>query len=199
MGQSKPSEKYSSSTVEDRELMGQAFQDEVIWHSTVEKMRRRNPVSCADLLRFGATVTGWSDDPKKDLREAIRLFDKADVPVEAAWCRFDLASHLRKNSSRRERLLDEAYRAFQKAKDRDGMSSVLEARGSKEELPEETDPTDTPALIMAGGAIFAMVSLAAMIIWEGTTFDAWFAVGATGCVTGLGILIFGIYSMWKLK
>ena len=198
MVQSKPSAKYLSSTVEDRELMDQAFQDETIWRSAVEKMRRRNSASCADLLRFGATVTGWSDNPEKDLREAIRLFDKADVPVEAAWCRLDLASHLRKNSSGRERLLDEAYRAFEKARDRDGMSSVLEARGSKEELPEESDPTDGPALTMAGGAILAMVSLAAMISWEEGPFDAWIAVGATGCITGLGILIFGIYSMWKL-
>ena len=199
MVQSKPSEKYVSSTVEDRELIEQALQDEVVWRSTVEKMRQRNPASCADLLRIGATVTGWSEDPEKDLREAIRLFDKANVPEEAAWCRLDLASHLRKNSSGRERLLDEAYRAFEKTKNRDGMSSVLEARGIKEELSEEKDPTDTPALIMAGGAIFAMVSLAAMITWEGTKFDAWFAAGATGCVTGLGIFLFGIYSMWRLK
>jgi len=119
--------------------------------------------------------------------------------VEAAWCRLDLASHLRKNSSGRERLLDEAYRAFEKAKDKDGISSVHEARGIKEELSEERDPTDKPALIMAGGAIFAMVSLAAMIIWEGTAFDAWFAAGATGCVSGLGVLFFGFYHFWKLK
>ena len=184
---------------EDRELIEQALQDEAIWRSTVEKMRRRNPASCADLLRIGATVTGWSDDPEKDLREAIRLFDKAGVPVEAAWCRVDLASHLRKSSSGRERLLDEAYRAFESAKDRDGMSYVLEARGSKEELPEATDPTDGPALTMAGGAILAMISLAAMISWEEGPFDAWIAAGFTGCITGLGILLFGIYSMWKLK
>ena len=199
MVQSKPSEKYVSSTVEDRELIEQALQDEVIWRSTVEKMRQRNPASCADLLRIGAIVTGWSDDPEKDLREAIRLFDKADVPVEAAWCRLDLASYLRKNSSGRERLLDEAYRTFEKAKDKDGISSVLEARGIKEELSKERDPTDTPALIMAGGAIFAMLSLAAMITWEGTSFDVWFVIEATGCVTGLGIFLFGIYSMWRLK
>ena len=183
---------------EDRELVDRAFQDEAIWRDTVEKMRKINPTSCGDLLRYGATVTGWSDDPEKDLREAIRLFDKADVPVEAAWCRLDLALHLRKHSSGRERLLDDAYRAFEKAKDRDGMSSVLEARGNKEELPEETDPTDRPALTMAGGAILAMISLAAIISWEEGPFDAWIAAGATGCITGLGILIFGIYSMSKL-
>jgi hypothetical protein len=175
MVQSKPSERYLSSTIEDRELIEQAFQDEAIWRSTVEKMRQRNPASCADLLRIGATVTGWSEDPEKDLREAIRLFDKADVPVEAAWCRLDLALHLRAYSSGKERLLDEAYRVFEKAKDRDGMSSVLEARGSKEELIEDSDPTNGPALTMTGGAIFAMLSLAAMITWEGTLFDVWFA------------------------
>ncbi len=178
-------------------LMEKAYQDEAAWNSAVKETRRRDLVACGDLLRYGAVVKTWSKNPEKDLREAIRLFDKADVPVEAAWCRLDLASRLRKNSSGRERLLDEAYRAFEKAKDRDGMSSVLEARGSKEELPEETDPTDGPALTMAGGAIFAMLSLAAMITWEGTSFDAWFAAGATGCISGLGILIFGIYLMWK--
>ena len=182
---------------EDSDLIEKAYQDEAAWNSAVRETRKKDPVSCGDLLRYGAVVKTWSKDPEKDLREAIRLFDKADVPVEAAWCRLDLASHLRKNSSGRERLLDEAYRVFEKAKDRDGMSSVLEARGSKEELPEETDPTDGPALTMAGGAIFAMLSLAAMITWEGTSFDAWFAVGATGCISGLGILIFGIYLMWK--
>ena len=182
---------------EDSDLIEKAYQDEAAWNSAVRETRKKDPVSCGDLLRYGAVVKTWSKDPEKDLREAIRLFDKADVPVEAAWCRLDLASHLRKNSSGRERLLDEAYRVFEKAKDRDGISSVLEARGSKEELPEETDPTDGPALTMAGGAIFAMLSLAAMITWEGTSFDAWFAVGATGCISGLGILIFGIYLMWK--
>ena len=180
------------------ELMEEAYRDEAAWNSAVRETRKKDLVACGDLLRYGAVVKTWSKDPEKDLREAIRLFDKADVPVEAAWCRLDLASHLRKNSSGRERLLDEAYRAFEKAKDRDGMSSVFEARGSKEELPEETDPTDGPALTMAGGAILAMISLAAIISWEEGPFDAWIAVGATGCITGLGILIFGIYSMWKL-
>ena len=177
--------------------MEEAYRDEAAWDAAVREARKRDPVACGDLLRYGAVVKTWSKDPAKDLREAIKIFDKESVPVEAAWCRLDLASHLRKNSSGGERLLDEAYRVFEKAKDRDGMSSVLEARGSKEELPEETDPTDGPALTMAGGAIFAMLSLAAMITWEGTSFDAWFAAGATGCISGLGILIFGIYIMWK--
>ncbi len=181
----------------DRELMDRAFQDETVWRSAIETMRRKDPASCGDLLRYGATVKGWSDNPAKDLREAIRLFDKAGVSVEAAWCRVDLTSHIRKNSSEWELSLDKAYRAFEKAKDRDGMSSVFEAREKGEKLPEETDSTDGPALIMAAGTILALLSLAAMIIWENGPFDAWFAAGATGCLTGLGILIFGIYSMWK--
>ena len=182
----------------DSELMEEAYRDEAAWNSAVRETRKKDPVSCGDLLRYGAVVKTWSEDPERDLREAIRIFDKERVPVEAAWCRVDLTSHLRKNSSEIEWLLDEAYQAFEKAKDRDGMSSVLEARGSKEELPEETDPTDSPALTMAGGAILAMVSLAAIMSWEEGPFDVWIAAGATGCVSGLGILIFGIYLMWKV-
>ena len=178
--------------------MEEAYRNEAAWDAAVREARKRDPVTCGDLLRYGAVVKTWSKDPAKDLREAIKIFDKESVPVEAAWCRLDLASHLRKNSSGRERLLDKAYRTFEKAKDRAGMSSVLEARGSKEELPEDKDPTDGPALTMAGGTILALISLAAIISWEEGPFDAWIAAGTTGCITGLGILIFGIYSMWKL-
>ena len=180
------------------ELMEEAYRDEAAWNSAVRETRKRDPVACGDLLRYGAVVKTWSKDPEKDLREAIRLFDKADVPVEAAWCRLDLASHLRKNSSGRERLLDEAYRAFEKAKDRDGMSSVLEARGSKEELPEETDPTDGPALAMGAGAIIGMVSFIGLMSWEGGILNTISIVSITGCLTGLGILVTGIYLMWKV-
>ena len=183
---------------EDSELMEEAYQDEVAWNSAVKETRKRDPVACGDLLRYGAVVKTWSKDPEKDLREAIRLFDKADVPVEAAWCRLDLASHLRKNSSGRERLLDEAYRAFEKAKDRDGMSSVLEARGSKEELPEESDPTNGPALAMGAGAIIGMVSFIGLMSWEGGILNTIFLASITGCLTGLGVLVAGIYLMWKV-
>ena len=183
---------------EDSELMEEAYRDEAAWNSAVRETRKRDPVACGDLLRYGAVVKTWSKDPEKDLREAIRLFDKADVPVEAAWCRLDLASHLRKNSSGRERLLDEAYRAFEKAKDRDGMSSVLEARGSKEELPEETDPTNGPALAMGAGAIIGMVSFIGLMSWEGGILNTISIVSITGCLTGLGILVAGIYLMWKV-
>ena len=180
------------------ELMEEAYRDEAAWNSAVRETRKRDPVSCGDLLRYGAVVKTWSKDPERDLREAIRIFDKESVPVEAAWCRLDLASHLRKNSSGRERLLDEAYRAFEKAKDRDGMSSVLEARGSKEELPEESDPTNGPALAMGAGAIIGMVSFIGLMSWEGGILNTLSIVSFTGCLTGLGVLVTGIYLMWKV-
>ena len=183
---------------EDSELMEEAYRDEAAWNSAVRETRKRNPVYCGDLLRYGAVVKTWSKDPAKDLREAIKIFDKESVPVEAAWCRLDLASHLRKNSSGRERLLDEAYRAFEKAKDRDGMSSVLEARGSKEELPEESDPTNVPALAMGAGVIIGMVSFIGLMSWEGGILNTLSIVSITGCLTGLGILVTGIYLMWKV-
>ena len=179
------------------ELMEEAYRDEAAWNSAVRETRKKDPVSCGDLLRYGAVVKTWSEDPERDLREAIRIFDKESVPVEAAWCRLDLASHLRKNSSGRERLLDEAYRAFEKAKDRDGMSSVLEARGSKEELPEESDPTNGPALAMGAGTIIGMVSFIGLMSWEGGILSTLFLASATGCLTGLGVLVAGIYLMWK--
>ena len=183
---------------EDSELMEEAYRDEAAWDAAVREARKRDPVTCGDLLRYGAVVKTWSKDPAKDLREAIKIFDKESVPVEAAWCRLDLASHLRKNSSGRERLLDEAYRAFEKAKDRDGMSSVLEARGSKEELPEESDPTNGPALAMGAGTIIGMVSFIGLMSWEGGILNTLFLASATGCLTGLGVLVAGIYLMWKV-
>ena len=182
---------------EDSELMEEAYRDEAAWDAAVREARKRDPVACGDLLRYGAVVKTWSKDPAKDLREAIKIFDKESVPVEAAWCRLDLASHLRKKSSGRERLLDEAYRAFEKAKDRDGMSSVLEARGSKEELPEETDPTNGPALAMGAGAIIGMVSFIGLMSWEGGILNTLFLASFTGCLAGLGVLVAGIYLMWK--
>ena len=183
---------------EDSELMEEAYRDEAAWDAAVREARKRDPVACGDLLRYGAVVKTWSKDPVKDLREAIKIFDKESVPVEAAWCRLDLASHLRKNSSGRERLLDEAYRAFEKAKDRDGMSSVLEARGSKEELPEESDPTNGPALAMGAGVIIGMVSFIGLMSWEGGILNTLSIVSFTGCLTGLGVLVTGIYLMWKV-
>ena len=183
---------------EDSELMEEAYRDEAAWDAAVREARKRDPVACGDLLRYGAVVKTWSKDPAKDLREAIKIFDKESVPVEAAWCRLDLASHLRKKSSGRERLLDEAYRAFEKAKDRDGMSSVLEARGSKEELPEESDPTNGPALAMGAGTIIGMVSFIGLMSWEGGILNTLFLASATGCLTGLGVLVAGIYLMWKV-
>ena len=183
---------------EDSELMEEAYRDEAAWDAAVREDRKRDPVACGDLLRYGAVVKTWSKDPAKDLQEAIKIFDKESVPVEAAWCRLDLASHLRKKSSGRKQLLDEAYRAFEKAKDRDGMSSVLEARGSKEELPEESDPTNVPALAMGAGVIIGMVSFIGLMSWEGGILNTLSIVSFTGCLTGLGVLVTGIYLMWKV-
>ena len=121
--------------------MEEAYRDEAAWDAAVREARKRDPVACGDLLRYGAVVKTWSEDPEKDLREAIRLFDRADIPVEAAWCRLDLASHLRKNSSGRERLLDEAYRAFEKAKDRDASITVPKGQTKSFELKVTSSPT----------------------------------------------------------
>ncbi len=57
--------------------MEKAYQDEAAWNSAVKETRKRDPVACGDLLRYGSVVKTWSKDPEKDLREAIRLFDKA--------------------------------------------------------------------------------------------------------------------------
>ena len=176
--------------------MEEAYRDEAAWDAADKEARKRDPVACGDLLRYGAVVKTWSKNPAKDLREAIKIFDKESVPVEAAWCRLDLASHLRKNSSGRERLLDEAYRAFEKVKDRDGMSSVLEARGSKKELPEESDPTNGPALAMGAGAIIGMVSFIGLMSWEGGILNTLFLASATGCFPDLSSIL---YPKWIIK
>jgi len=183
---------------EDSELMEEAYQDEAAWNSAVKETRKRDPVSCGDLLRYGAVVKTWSEDPERDLREAIRIFDKESVPVEAAWCRVDLVSFLEDDNWEKEALLDDAYKAFEKAKDRDGMSSVLEARGSKEELPEESDPTNGPALAMGAGVIIGMLSFIGLMSWEGGILNTLSIVSITGCLTGLGVMVTGIYLMWKV-
>jgi len=61
---------------EDSELMEEAYRDEAAWNSAVRETRKRDPVACGDLLRYGAVVKTWSEDPERDLREAIRIFDK---------------------------------------------------------------------------------------------------------------------------
>lgn len=65
------------------ELMEEAYRDEAAWNSAVRETRKRDLVACGDLLRYGSVVKTWSKDPERDLREAIRIFDKVSV-VEAA-------------------------------------------------------------------------------------------------------------------
>ena len=214
---------------EDSELMEEAYQDEAAWNSAVRETRKRDPVSCGDLLRYGAVVKTWSEDPERDLREAIRIFDKESVPVEAAWCRVDLVSFLEDDNWEKEALLDDAYKAFEVAGDRSGMTSVLEERGEadthiidgddmawvekqkymdqgytirtgykkKKGLLEETDPTNGPALAMGAGVIIAMLSFIGLMSWEGGILNTLSIVSLTGCLAGLGVLVAGIYLMWK--
>ena len=78
------------------------------------------------------------------------------------------------------------------------MSSVLEARGSEEELRAESDPTNGPALAMGAGAIIGMVSFIGLMSWEGGILNTLFIASITGCLTGLGVLVSGIYLMWKV-
>ncbi len=115
-----------------------AYNDEDVWRTTVKETRTMNPVACGELLRYGATVTTWSDDPIRDLREALHMLDGAKEQAWAAWCRVDLASYLEEGSER-EQLLERALQIFTIENDRAGISSVLSARG--EENPFEVDAT----------------------------------------------------------
>ncbi len=113
-----------------------AYDDEEVWRAAVKESRTMDPVAYAELLRYASTVTTWSDDPVRDLREAMRILDKAGESNWSAWCRVDLASYLEEGSER-ERLLDRAYHMFTAENDRAGISSVHSARG--EENPFEVD------------------------------------------------------------
>ena len=215
---------------EDSELMEEAYRDEAAWNSAVRETRKRDLVACGDLLRYGSVVKTWSKDPERDLREAIRIFDKESVPVEAAWCRVDLISFLEDDNWEKEALLDDAYKAFEVAGDRSGMTSVLEERGEadayiidgddmsweekqkymdqgytirtgykkKKEFLEESDPTNGPALAMGAGAIIGMLSFIGLMSWEGGILNTIFLASITGCLTGLGVVVAGIYLMWKV-
>ena len=50
---------------EDSDLIEKAYQDEAAWNSAVRETRKKDPVSCGDLLRYGAVVKTWSKDPEK--------------------------------------------------------------------------------------------------------------------------------------
>ena len=54
-----------------------AYDDEEVWRAAVKESRTMDPVAYAELLRYASTVTTWSDDPERDLREAMRILDKA--------------------------------------------------------------------------------------------------------------------------
>ena len=106
----------------------EAYDDEEVWRAAVKESRTMDPVAYAELLRYASTVTTWSDDPVRDLREAMGILDKAGESNWSAWCRVDLASYLEEGSER-ERLLDRAYQMFTAENDRAGISSVLSAQG----------------------------------------------------------------------
>ncbi len=114
----------------------EAYNDEEVWRAAVKESRTMDPVAYAELLRYAATVTTWSDDPVRDLREGMRILDEARESNWSAWGRVDLASYLEEGSER-EQLLDRAYQMFTAENDRAGISSVLSARG--EENPFEVD------------------------------------------------------------
>ena len=106
----------------------EAYDDEEVWRAAVKESRTMDPVAYAELLRYAATVMTWSDDPERDLREAMGILDEAGKANWSAWCRVDLASYLEEGPER-ERLLDRAYQMFTAENDRAGISSVLSAQG----------------------------------------------------------------------
>jgi len=68
----------------------------------------------------------------------------------------------------------------------------------KKEFLEESDPTNGPALAMGAGTIIGMVSFIGLMSWEGGILNTLSIVSFTGCLTGLGVLVTGIYLMWKV-
>ena len=107
-----------------------AYDDENVWRAAVKESRTMDPTAYAELLRYAASVTTWSDDPERDLREAMGILDKAGKQEWAAWCRVDLISYLEEGSER-ERLLERALQIFTTENDRAGIGAVMEARGEE--------------------------------------------------------------------
>ena len=114
----------------------EAYNDEAAWKEAVIISRIKDPTAYAELLRYAATVMTWSDDPERDLREAMGILDEEGQANWSAWCRVDLASYLEKGPER-DQLLEEALQAFTAENDRAGISSVMSARG--EENPFKVD------------------------------------------------------------
>ncbi len=108
----------------------EAFNDEDAWREALAISRIKDPTAYAELLRYAATVMTWSDDPERDLREAMSILDEAGKANWSAWCRVDLASYLEKGPER-EQLLEEALQSFTAENDRAGISSVMTARGEE--------------------------------------------------------------------
>ena len=108
----------------------EAFNDEAAWREALAISRVKDPTAYAELLRYAATVMTWSDDPERDLREAMVILDEAGKANWSAWCRVDLASYLEKGPQQ-DQLLEEAFQAFTAENDRAGISSVMTARGDE--------------------------------------------------------------------
>ena len=108
----------------------EAFNDEAAWREALAISRIKDPTAYAELLRYAATVMTWSEDPERDLREAMGILDEAGKANWSAWCRVDLASYLEKGPER-EQLLEEALQSFTAENDRAGISSVMTARGEE--------------------------------------------------------------------
>lgn len=108
----------------------EAYNDESAWREALIISRIKDPTAYAELLRYAATVMTWSDDPERDLREAMGILDKAGKANWSAWCRVDLASYLEKGPEQ-DQLLEEAFQAFTAENDRSGISSVMSARGEE--------------------------------------------------------------------
>ena len=108
----------------------EAFNDEAAWREALAISRVKDPTAYAELLRYAATVMTWSDDPERDLREAMVILDEAGKANWSAWCRVDLASYMEKGPQQ-DQLLEEAFQAFTSENDRAGISSVMTARGDE--------------------------------------------------------------------
>ena len=108
----------------------EAYNDEAVWKEALIISRIKDPTAYAELLRYAATVMTWSDDPERDLREAMGILDEAGKSNWSAWCRVDLVSYLDEGNER-DQLLEEAFQAFTAENDRAGISSVMTARGEE--------------------------------------------------------------------
>ena len=217
----------------------EAYNDEATWKEALIVSRTKDPTAYAELLRYAATVMTWSDDPERDLREAMGILDEAGKTNWSAWCRVDLVSYLDEGNER-DQLLEEAFQAFTAENDRAGISSVMSARGeenpfvvdgtglseeeqmalyaegytiqwgsradgktrvelNEEKLIEPPDPTNVPALVITTGILCCMVCVGGFLRWGEAPIDSLFVASCVGCLLSLGVIIFGISMLWKVK